>query len=95
MDLLAYAFSKKNSGSSGGGSAPDPIIPTIGENGNWFIQGIDTGMRAVPQENVEVDGVLKADTAAQKIVVVKDGKETVVGEYTTSIALGNIKKLFD
>ena len=95
MDLIAYALAKKNS-SSGGGSTPvEPIIPTIGDNGNWFIKGVDTGFRAVPQENVEVDGILKADTVNQNIKIVKDGQETIVGEYTTGIEIGNISKLFE
>jgi hypothetical protein len=35
MDLIAYALAKKNSSSGGGGSTPvEPIIPTIGDNGN-------------------------------------------------------------
>ena len=33
MDLIAYALMKKNSGGGGGGSV-EPIIPTIGDNGN-------------------------------------------------------------
>ena len=96
MDLIAYALAKKNSGDGGGSSTPvQPIIPTIGDNGNWFIKGVDTGFRAVAQENVEVDGILEADTVNQNIKVVKDGQETIVGEYTTGIELGNISKLFE
>lgn len=94
MDLLAYVLAKKHSGGGGGGSV-EPIIPVIGDNGNWFINGIDTGQRAVAQENVEVDGTLKVDTTAQNIRVVKDGTETIVGEYTTGIGLGDISKLFE
>lgn len=34
MDLIAYALMKKNSGGGGGGGSVEPIIPTIGDNGN-------------------------------------------------------------
>jgi translation initiation factor 6 (eIF-6) len=44
---------------------------------------------------VEVDGILKADTVNQNIKIVKDGQETIVGEYTTGIEIGNISKLFE
>jgi len=92
MDLLAYALSKKNAGSGG---SVEPIIPSIGDNGNWFIKGIDTGFRAIAQENVEVDGILKVNSDNRNISVEKNGKQIVVGEYTTNIELNDINKLFD
>lgn len=97
MDLITLALAKKyaNSG-SGGGTSPsyDDLIPSIGANGHWYIKGQDTGISAVPKENVEVDGVLKADVSKQNIVVLKDGTETIVGEYTDSISLNSINQLF-
>ena len=95
MDLITYALLKK--GSQGGGDSPSPSESaiTIGSNGNWFIKGIDTGLVADPKKNlVDVDGILKVDTKNQKIVVVKNDTETIVGEYTTKIALDDINRLF-
>ena len=70
------------------------MIPSIGENGHWYIKGRDTGISAVPENNVEVDGVLKADVTKQNVVVLKDGMETIVGEYTQSISSNSITELF-
>lgn len=98
MDLVTLALAKKMAGSSGGSSGSTPsedIIPSIGENGNWYIKGRDTGVRATPLENVEVDGILKADSIKQNVVVVKDGTETIVGEFTSSISLNSIDQLFE
>lgn len=97
MDLVTLALAKKMAGSSGGssGTPSEDIIPSIGENGNWYIKGRDTGVRATPLENVEVDGVLKADTSKQNVVVVKNGIETIVGEFTSSISLNSIDQLFE
>lgn len=93
MDLLTYALARKHSSSSS--EVVDSAI-TIGDNGNWFIKGIDTGLSADPHKNlVEVDGILKADTEKRNLVVVKDGSETIVGEYTSGIELDNIVQLFE
>lgn len=96
MDLITLALARKGSSSGGGGTSPsyDDLIPSIGENGHWYIKGRDTGISAVPQENVEVDGILKADTTKQNVVVVKDGTETIVGEYTEGIPSHSIESLF-
>lgn len=98
MDLVTLALAKKmaESGGGGGGTSPsyDDLIPSIGENGHWYIKGKDTGISAVPKENVEVDGTLKADTTKQNIVVLKDGTETIVGEFTQSISSNSITELF-
>lgn len=98
MDLIALALARKGSGSGGGGGTSpsyDDLIPSIGENGHWYIKGRDTGISAVPKENVEVDGVLKANTAQQNIVVLKDGTETIVGEFTSGISSNSITELFE
>lgn len=98
MDLIALALARKNSGSgSGGGTSPsyDDLIPSIGNNGHWYIKGRDTGISAIPKENVQVDGVLKADATKQNIVVLKDGTETIVGEFTTGISSNSITELFE
>jgi hypothetical protein len=97
MDLIALALARKNSGSGGGGTSPsyDDLIPSIGDNGHWYIKGKDTGISAVPKENVQVDGVLKADATKQNIVVLKDGTETIVGEFTTGISSNSITELFE
>ena len=97
MDLIALALARKGSGSGGGGTSPsyDDLIPSIGDNGNWYIKGKDTGISAVPKENVEVDGTLKADTTKQNIVVLKDGTETIVGEFTSGISSNSITELFE
>lgn len=98
MDLIALALARKNSGSGGGGGTSpsyDDLIPSIGDNGHWYIKGKDTGISAVPKENVEVDGTLKADTSKQNIVVLKDGTETVVGEFTSGISFIDIAELFE
>jgi len=97
MDLVTLALAKKMAGSGGGsGTSPsyDDLIPSIGENGHWYIKGEDTGISAIPNENVEVDGTLKADIVKQNIVVLKDGTETVVGEFTQSIPSNSITGLF-
>lgn len=91
MDLITIALAKK---SSGGGVVPEDLIPYIGENGNWYIKGEDSGISALPNSNVEVDGVLIADTENQNIVVEKDGVRTIVGEYTSSIKEQDIIDLF-
>ena len=94
MDLLAYALAKKHTETAIEEAANTSI--TIGDNGNWFIKGVDTGLVADPTKNlVEVDGILKADTEKRNVVVIKDGEETVVGEYTSGIELSNITKLFE
>ena len=98
MDLIALALARKGSGSGGGGGTSpsyDDLIPSIGNNGHWYIKGKDTGISAVPKENVEVDGVLKADTSQQNIVVLKDGTETIVGEFTSGISSNSITELFE
>ena len=97
MDLIALALARKGSGSGGGGTSPsyDDLIPSIGSNGHWYIKGKDTGISAVPKENVEVDGILKADTTKQNIVVLKDGTETIVGEFTSGISSNSITELFE
>ena len=94
MDLLAYALAKKNTSAVIEETLNNSI--KIGENGNWFIKGIDTGLSADPHKNlVDVDGILKADTEKRNLVVIKDGEETVVGEYTSGIELSNITQLFE
>lgn len=98
MDLIALALARKNSGSGGGGGTSpsyDDLIPSIGNNGNWYIKGKDTGISAVPKENVEVNGILKADITKQNIVVLKDGTETIVGEFTSGISSNSITELFE
>lgn len=98
MDLIALALARKGSGSGGGGGTSpsyDDLIPSIGNNGHWYIKGKDTGISAVPKENVEVDGTLKADTSKQNIVVLKDGTETIVGEFTSGISSNSITELFE
>ena len=74
MDLVTLALAKKMAGTGGGSSSPsyDDLIPSIGENGHWYIKGRDTGISAVPENNVEVDGVLKADVTKQNVVVLKE-----------------------
>lgn len=93
MDLITYALLKKSTKKAISEAQESSI--KIGENGNWFIKGIDTGLEANPTKNlVDVDGVLRADTEKQNLVVIKDGNETVVGEYTTSIENDKIANLF-
>ena len=97
MDLVTLALAKKMAGSGGGSSTSpsyDDLIPSIGENGHWYIKGEDTGISAVPNSNVEVDGTLKADTEKQNVVVINNGTETIVGEYTESISSDSINQLF-
>ncbi len=93
MDLISYALAKK----ANNNSTPniDNLIPSIGSNGTWIIKGVDTGIRATPIENVEVDGILKANTSDRNIVVIKNGIETIVGEYTSAISIDDISDLFD
>lgn len=92
MDLITIALARKN-GSSGGDVPIEEIIPSIGENGNWWVHGKDTGISAKPKD-VEVDGTLKVDTENQKIIVIKDDIETIVGEYTSNIKEEDIVNLF-
>lgn len=96
MDLVTLALARKANSSSGGETSPsyDDLIPSIGENGHWYIRGNDTGISAIPNSNVEVDGILKADTSNQRMVVIKDGTETIVGECTSSISINSIEQLF-
>ena len=98
MDLVTLALARKVAGSGGGGGGTSPsyddLIPSIGENGHWYIKGRDTGISAIPENNVEVDGTLKADATKQNIVVLKDGTETIVGEFTQGISSNSITELF-
>ena len=94
MDLITYALAKKYTDNKVV-SLSEGIIPSIGENGNWYIQGIDTGLSAVPKENVEVDGILKVDTDNKRISVEKDGVSTVISEYSERIGSGLIEDLFE
>lgn len=94
MDLITLALARKYTDTKGEETANSTI--KIGDNGNWYIKGIDTGLAADPTKNlVDVDGILKADTQKRNLVVVKDGNETIVGEYTTGIQLSNIMELFE
>lgn len=93
MDLITIALAKR-SGGGGGSIIPEDLIPYIGENGNWYIKGEDSGVSALPNNNLEVDGMLIADAENQKLVVVKDGVKTIVGEYTSNIKEEDILKLF-
>ena len=90
MDLITIALAKKSSGEI----VPEDLIPYIGENGNWYIKGEDSGISAVPNNNLEVDGMLIADTENQNLVVEKDGVRTIVGEYTSRIKEEDIEELF-
>ena len=94
MDLITYALAKKYTDKKII-SATSHVIPQIGENGNWFIDGIDSGISATPPQNLEVDGVLKIDRENKKIFVDKDGEETLIAEYHESIETGDIEKLFE
>lgn len=91
MDLITYAMAKKSVISP---DLIDSIIPYIGENGNWYVRGEDTGISALPA-NVIADGILKADTVNQKVVVIKDNEEIIVGEFTDAIGSDDILKLFN
>ena len=93
IDLITLALVKKSSG--GGGVVPEDLIPYIGENGNWYIKGEDSGISALPNNNLEVDGLLKVDTENQRLLAVKDGVETVVGEVASIISDEKISALFN
>lgn len=94
MDLITYALSRKAGGGSGESIDISKITPSIGENGNWFIGDKDTGVSATKSSNVDVDGILSADTDDQEIFVLKDGVKTVVGNATSSIDVKEIGTLF-
>ena len=101
MDLVAYALAKNytdraiaGAGAIKGEKGDDGLTPYIGENGNWFIGDVDTGVSASPKELIEVDGKLVADTDNNCLYVEKDGQKTIVGECSSAIATDNIKNLF-
>lgn len=50
MDLITLALAKKMAGS--GGSSSSDVIPSIGQNGNWYIGNEDTGVQATIPTNV-------------------------------------------
>lgn len=94
MDLITYALAKKYTDSKVV-SVAEGITPQIGENGNWIIAGIDTGISATPKENVEVDGILKVDSENRVITVTKDGESKVISEYSEKIGTNQINALFE
>lgn len=62
MDLITLALAKKYAEAAAEGIDPasyTEIVPSIGENGNWYIKGEDTGISAVPQKPEVEDSVLK------------------------------------
>lgn len=64
MDLITLALAKKMA-ESGAGS-PSDVIPSIGQNGNWYIGNEDTGVRATVPTNLSSftndSGYLTIDT---------------------------------
>lgn len=93
MDLITYALCRKQS-EGAAEAAAQKFMPSIGENGNWFIGDKDTGIAANKAANVDVDGVLGADSDEQEIFVTKDGVKTIVGNATSSIDVKEIGTLF-
>ena len=54
MDIITYALLKKIKGSDS--STPsEKINITIGENGNWYVDGQDTGVSALPPGVDDID----------------------------------------
>lgn len=101
MDLVTYALAKQYTDKAIAGAGPikgekgdDGLTPYIGENGNWFIGDVDTGVSASPKELIEVDGKLIADTENNCLYVEKDGVKTIVGETSKAIQTDDIEKLF-
>lgn len=68
--------------------------PEVGENGNWFVDGVDTGVYAKATK-ITMDGdELVVNVEQQNISVVKEGISTIVGEATTRIDNTKISSLF-
>lgn len=67
------------------------FCPQVGDNGNWFVRGIDTGISATPQENLKV---LYADTDNHNLVINQNGEQIIVGDYGSAISLTDINNLF-
>lgn len=62
MDLVTLALAKKYAEAAVEEIDPSSyteIVPSIGENGNWFIKGKDTGISAIPQKPEVENSVLK------------------------------------
>lgn len=52
MDLITIALAKKYAGEGGEWR---PSTMTIGENGHWYIDDVDTGIEAVTGEELEIE----------------------------------------
>lgn len=58
----------------------DDIAPTIGENGNWYVMGKDTGVKAQGQ-----DGIIGSDGKSAYELAVKNGYTGTETEWLTSL----------
>lgn len=96
MDITTYALAKKYTDSKVI-QVSEGIVPQIGENGNWIIAGVDSGIKA-SSEQVEVDGTgkLKVDSTNGNLLIVdEDGHTiaTITGQQ--EISDNNIDALFE
>jgi hypothetical protein len=71
-------------GTNGKDGAPGSVI-TIGDNGNWFIDGVDTGKAAAGKDGK--DGTNGKDGDSIVWALSEDGKQFV--EYKNGVATGN------
>lgn len=96
MDLTTFALAKKYTDSKVI-EVSEGVVPQIGENGNWIIAGVDSGVKA-SSEDIEVDGSgkLKVDANNGNLLIVDDNGEVIATiEGQTEISDDSIDQLFE
>jgi len=64
-----------------------PVIPTIGENNNWYINGVDTGKSAHCSVDVDADGTITFDKDKETEVIylgLKNALATAASDHSTA-----------
>ncbi len=96
MDLTTFALAKKYTDSKVV-EVSEGVVPQIGENGNWIIAGVDSGVKA-SSEDIEVDGSgkLKVDANNGNLLIVDDNGEVIATiEGQAEISDDSIDQLFE
>jgi S1-C subfamily serine protease len=71
-----------------GAAGKDGATPTIGANGNWYVDGVDTGVRAQAQDGVSIVGVEKtgAEGNVDKYVITFSNGTTFDFDVTNGLS---------
>lgn len=94
MDILSYALAKKYAEKT----AASDVVPRVGENGNWWVGDIDTGVSASGGASYKIGEGLKLDLNTNTLSV--DTATEVEADNTKPITaaavhetVGNIEAL--